>query len=114
MLSLDNNRYSFRMNLLIDGVGDLSCQPLLHLKPAGIHIDESRNLAEAHNTAVWDIADVAFAEKRKQMVLTQTEHLDVANNDHFIVGNVEKRLPQDIVGIHAVTACQEPHRPIDA
>src|SRR5215471_11535747 len=114
MLRLDNNRYSFRMDLLIDGVGDLSCQPLLHLQPAGIHIDESRNLAEAHNTAVWDIADVTFAEKRQQMMLAETEHLDVANDDHFIVRNIEKRLAQDVVCIHAVTACQKPHRPIDA
>lgn len=45
MLRFDDNSYSFRADLVIDGIRDLHREPLLHLKSAGVHVDESWNLA---------------------------------------------------------------------
>ena len=38
-----------------------------------IHVDQAGNLAQADDAAVGNIADVTFAEKRKQVMLAKAE-----------------------------------------
>ena len=45
MLRFDDNSNSFRADLVIDSIRDLHREPFLHLKSAGVHVDEPRNLA---------------------------------------------------------------------
>src|SRR5687768_13207144 len=43
----DDARCAHRVELFHQRVGDLSCQPLLHLRSAGVAFDESGELAQA-------------------------------------------------------------------
>ena len=107
MLGFDDDRHATRMDFLFNRFSNLRRQSLLNLKSPGVHIHEPRYLAQADDAAVWNLPHMAFAEERKQMMLAQTEQLDVPNDDHFVVGNVEHCLVQKLVGVHLVAAGQE-------
>jgi len=109
MLSLDNDSHAPRLNLFSDGVGNLSGQAFLHLKPPGEHVDKTWNLAEPDYAAVRDVTDVAFSEKRQKVMLAQAENFDVADDDHLVISDVKKRPTQNLVCIHAIAAGQKPH-----
>jgi hypothetical protein len=42
------------------------------------------DLAQADNATVRNVADVTLAEERKQVMLAETERLDVPDDDHFV------------------------------
>ena len=41
---------------------------------------------------------MSLAKKRKHVVLTQAVHLDVLDQDHFVIGLVKQRGAQDVRG----------------
>jgi hypothetical protein len=83
--TLDNDSDPARCDHVIDGVRYLSSHPFLKLKPAGIGVDQPRQLAQTHDPAVRNVADVRAPKEWKQMVLTQTEEGDVLHDDHVVV-----------------------------
>src|SRR5947207_15450649 len=113
MLRFDDDRDATRLNLLVDRLGDLRGQALLNLQPASIHVDQPRNLAQADHPAVRDIPDMTLAEKREQMMLAQAEQLDIPDDDHFVIRNIEERFVQDVIRIHPVTARKKTECTID-
>src|SRR3984893_14520452 len=74
-----------RVDRSVDCLRYLPRHPLLHLKPAGVHIHKARQLAQAHDLAIGHIANVHAPKEGKQMMLTQTEEGDVLDNDHVVV-----------------------------
>ena len=50
---------------------------------------------------------MAFAEKRKQVVLAQAVHLDISNDDHLIVLHIEERPVENFLNALPITLCQE-------
>src|SRR4029077_730555 len=85
MATLDNDSDTARRDHRVDGVRNLSSHPFLKLKPAGIGVDQARQLAQTHDTAVGYVSDVRPAKEWKQMVLTQAEECDVLHDDHVVV-----------------------------
>jgi len=83
--TLDNDTDPARRDHGIDGVRYLPSHPFLKLKPVGIGVDEARQLAQTHDPAVRNVADVRAPEEWKEMVLTQTEEGDVLHDDHVVV-----------------------------
>src|SRR4029077_4183558 len=84
------------------------------LQAARKEFDEARNFAEADDASVGDVGDVHFAEERQQMVLAETEHLDVFDDDHFVVAHGEERAFEQGLGIFLVLLGEELHGFVDA
>ena len=55
--------HAARCRGLHERVGNLFCEPLLHLQPARAHVRHARKLREAEHSAVGQVADVAPAVK---------------------------------------------------
>ena len=49
---------------------------------------------------------MTFAEKRKQMMLTQGVKINVPNQDHLAVRDFEKSLVDELVDVHLVAGGQ--------
>src|SRR2546428_359253 len=88
MLRLDDNGDPARVNLFVDRFRDLGRQPLLNLKPPGVHVDQPWNFAQADHAAVRNVPDMAFAEKWKQVMLAEAEKLNVADDDHLVISDI--------------------------
>ncbi len=99
---------------LVDGFGDLAGEALLHLEAAGEGIDEAREFAEANDFAGGDVGDVGLAEEWEQVVLAHGVELDVLDDDHLVVLDVEERAVEDFVDVHAVALGEEGHRLLHA
>jgi hypothetical protein len=85
MATLDNYTDPARRDHGIDRLRYLPSHSLLDLKPAGVHVDQAGQLAQTHDPAFGDVADVHAPKERKQMVLTQTVENDVLHDDHIVV-----------------------------
>ena len=73
---------------------------LLDLGPAGVEVDDPRQLRQARHPAALagDVADVRDAVERHEVVLAAGEDRDVLDEDQLLVVLVE-RLVQDGVGV---------------
>src|ERR1700757_3081459 len=101
MARFDDHAHALRFDDLLDGLGDLRGEALLNLEAAREKFDEARNLAESNHAALGDVGDVHLAEKWQQMVLAQTEHLDVFDDHHLIVADGEQSSLEESLGIFA-------------
>ena len=83
-------------------VGDLGGQPLLHLRALGVDVDQPGQLGQPGDLAALgrDVADVGDAGERHQVVLAHRPELDVADQDHLVVADVEGR-GEHVLGRHA-------------
>ena len=84
--------------MLHQRVGDLRGQPLLHLRPTGEDVDQPGQLGQPGDAAVvdGDVADVRDAVERHQVVLAHRADLDVLDQHHLVVAEVERR-GQDVL-----------------
>ena len=92
MARFDHHAHALRVDRIHDCLRDLLGQPLLQLQPARVHVDQTRELADAEDRAARDVADVAAAEERQHVVLAQAVELDVLH-DHHAVGSCVKTAP---------------------
>jgi len=106
MLGFDHNGHALWFNSVVNDFGDLHRQALLHLQAPGEHIDKTGDLAQSNDLPVGNIGDMAFSEKRKEMVFTKTEDLNVPDDYHLVIRHLEQSAVQDLLGIHAVAAGQ--------
>ncbi len=76
-----------------EGVGDLRGQPLLDLRALGEHVDEPGQLGQPRDAPalVGDVADVRDAVEGHEVVLAGAVELDVLDEDHLVVAEVERR-----------------------
>src|SRR6478735_8594841 len=93
VLALDDDDRAARLQVLDERVGDLGRQALLDLGAAREHLDEARELGEPGDPAVdvGDVADVRDAVERHEVVLARRVHLDVLDEHHLLVTEVERR-----------------------
>jgi len=67
----DDHCHPLWLKVLPDCVRHLGRQSLLDLQPAGIHLDDARDLREADHPAARNVGDRGLAEERQQVVLAQ-------------------------------------------
>lgn len=60
MARLDDDGHAERIERLLNAIADLHGQPLLHLQPAGIGLDDARDLRQPGDIAVRDIGYMAL------------------------------------------------------
>ncbi len=70
-----------RRDQLDERVRDLLAEPLLHREPAGVELDEARQLRDADDLGAGDVGDVRGAEERQRMVLAQAVERDRTLDD---------------------------------
>ena len=72
-------------------VGDLGGEPLLHLGPPGVGVDQPGQLRQAGDAAVVvrDVGHVGLADERHQVVLAERVERDVPHHDHLVVAGLE-------------------------
>jgi hypothetical protein len=104
---LGHHGHATRRQHLLDHLGDLHREPLLHLEAAGEHLDEPGDLREAHDLAVRDVGHVHPTEERQHVVLAQAVEADVLHQDHLVVADVEQGAVQKLGGILRVALGQE-------
>ena len=73
---------------LVDPLGDLPGQPLLHLQVAREQLDDARELRQPDEAVAGHVADVRDAAERQQVVLAQRVERDVGDDDEFVVALV--------------------------
>jgi hypothetical protein len=61
--TLDNDTDPARPDYGIDRLGYLPSHPFLELKPVGVRVDETRQLAEPYDPALGNVADVHTPEE---------------------------------------------------
>jgi hypothetical protein len=110
----DDNADALGFDYFLDGFGDLGGEALLNLQAAREELDEARDFAEADNTSVGDVGNVDFAEEREQVMLAETEHLDIFHDHHFVVGDGEEGAFEEGLGIFLVSLGEEFHGFVDA
>ena len=81
---LDDHADALGFEVVHQRAGDLVGQALLQLQTARVKIRQTRQLADAQDAALGDIADMAPAEKRQQVVLAEAEDLDILDDDHVV------------------------------
>jgi len=93
VLALDHDDRAARFEDPHQRVRDLAGEPLLHLRTAGVDVDQPGQLGQAGDLAVdrRDVADVRDAPERHQVVLADRGQLDVLDQHHLVVAEVEGR-----------------------
>ncbi len=104
MAGLNNYAYALRFDYFLNGFSNLRGEPFLNLQAAGEEFDQPRDFAEADYFSVGDVGYVHLAEKRKQMVLAEAEHLDIFDDHHLVVADGEERALEQSLGIFGVAA----------
>ena len=107
---LADNADAFGVQNSLNRLGDLLRQPLLHLQPAGKHVDDPGNLTQADYLVLGQVGHVHLAVEGQQMVFAHAEELDVLDDHHLVVLNGEQRPVDDFVQIHGVAAGQKAER----
>src|SRR5579862_4997104 len=110
----DDNSHALRGDDVLDGVGDLTREALLHLEAASEDLDKTRDFAESDDLAVGDVGDVHLAEEGQHVVLAERVHLDVLDDDHLVIVDVEEGVVEDGVGIFVVSLGEEGQGFLDA
>ena len=113
MTRLDDYADSPRGQLIVQRLGDLLGQALLELEPVGEHPDQTGDLAQPDDPALWQIADMAAAEERQHMVLAKAVERDVLDEHHLVVVLVEDSARDDVRRADPVAVGQLPQRPGD-
>src|SRR5680860_1296377 len=91
VLGLDDHDHATGLEELDHRVGDLRGQAFLDLRALGVDVDQPGQLGEAGDLAVLvgDIAHVRHPGERHQVVLAHRPQLDVADQHHLVVADVE-------------------------
>src|SRR5437763_12581985 len=71
VLCLDDHADALGCELLIEPIGDLLGQPLLHLQATGEHLDNASEFGQSEYSTVGDVAHVGCSVKGQQMMLAE-------------------------------------------
>ena len=99
---------------VLQELGDLLGQALLDLQPAGVHLDDARDLGQADDPPARDVGDRRGPEERQQVVLAERVERDVLDDDHLAVVDIEDRVVDQPLGIDVVAGGQLGVHPVDA
>src|SRR5271165_2960416 len=107
MTGFDDDSDALRDDRVLDSVGDLARETLLHLQAAREDFDEARDFAESDDFAVRNVRDMDLSEERQHVMLAERIHFDILHDDHLVVVHIEVRIVQDSVGVLAVSLGEE-------
>src|SRR5690606_24353508 len=94
-----------RLQHALDAAGDLRGHLLLHLEATGVGVHDPRQLADAHDLAVGQVADMRLADDRRHVVLAVRLELDVAQHDQLVVaGDLLEGAREVVVRVQLVAA----------
>ncbi len=79
MRRFEHDEDATRCESLVEDVGDLFAQTLLHLRAGRDRVDDLRQGTEPDDAFVGEVGDVRRAEERQQMVLAHGTEGDVAD-----------------------------------
>lgn len=85
VISLDDDGDAFGFQRLLECIADLLREALLGLESPCKHIDDTRDFAQAENFLSRNVSDMHFADEGEEVMLAETEALDVLH-DHHPVG----------------------------
>ena len=85
MLGLQHDDDSFRIEFLVQQIGNRVRHPLLNLRPARDLFDDASQFAQPRDLAIGQIADVGLADERQQVVLTHAVESDVTHEYQLVV-----------------------------
>ena len=96
-----------RVQVVLQPVGDLLGEPLLHLQVAGEQVEHAGELRQAEDPLARQVADVRDPAERQQVVLAERLHRDAGGQDQLVValvvgerGQVERRRGEELgVGV---------------
>src|SRR5215472_14955647 len=89
MPGLNDDPNALGADLLLDGLRDLIRQALLNLQASRKHVHHAGDLAQAKHAPARQIRHMRPAEKRQQMMLTQTEKFNILYYHHLVVMDAE-------------------------
>src|SRR5215831_13744763 len=81
----DDDSDALRLDHFLNRLGDLRRKAFLDLQAPREQFYETWDFAQSDHPSVGNVGYVHFAKKRKHMVLTQAEHLDVFHDHHLVV-----------------------------
>jgi hypothetical protein len=94
VLGLDHHADPLWRQVILQPVGDLLGQPLLHLQITGEQLDHPRQLGQPEDPIARQVADVRDALERQHVVLAQRLDRDVAGQHEFVVALVVRERGQ--------------------
>src|SRR5690606_26769395 len=101
----DHHAHAARLQHPLDAARDLRGHLLLHLEAARVGVHHPRELADADDLAIGQVADVRLADDRRHVVLAVRLELDVAQHDHLVVaGDLLEGAGEVLVRIQGVAA----------
>src|SRR5438552_6762102 len=110
MARFDDHADTLRRNLFLNGFSDLAGHALLDLQAPREHVHQAGHFAQPNHFFARQIGHVGLAEERQQVMLAQTEKLDVLDQHHFVVAHAERRAVEQMVGVLVIAAGQEAQR----
>jgi len=104
MRPLDHDGHALRRQHAVPVIGDLGRHPLLDLKPLGVALDEPRELRNADDPIVRQIADVHPADDRRHVVLAMGDEVNVSHQHHLVIAGDLLECPlQELVGVVVIS-----------
>ena len=88
MLGLDDDPDAPRREPLVEPVGDLLSQALLHLQAARERFDDTRQFGQAEDALTGQVPDVGDTVERQEVVLAERLKGDVPGEHEFVVALV--------------------------
>jgi len=85
MRCLDDHADAFRLEHILNAMGDLCGHGFLYLQAARECLDNTGEFADADNVAIRQVANVGPADDRRHVVLAMRLELDISQDNHFIV-----------------------------
>src|SRR3990172_133370 len=111
---LDDHPPALGVEPIFDEVGDLLGHALLDLEPPCEHLDDARQLREADHLVARDVRHGRLAEEREEVVLAERVELDVLDDHHLGVLDLEDGAVEESIRIDVVTGQELAVHPVDA
>ncbi len=83
--ALDDDAEGFGFDVLVERICDLRREPFLDLQAPREDVNETSELAQAHDLLVRDVADMRDTHKREHVMLAEGADLDVLLHHDLVV-----------------------------
>ena len=114
MRGANHNASPFRLEVLVQSVGDLLSHAFLHLQPLSECVHRPRQLGQANHSLAWPVANCSGSNKREHVVFAQRRELDAINeHEPTMSGNVELdvQVGSNVVAVPSSHFSERPQHP---
>ena len=85
MFGFDHHAHTLGFQHLIDGAGDVGGQLFLDLQPPRVAMHDAGELGDAHHPVSREITHMRLACDGQHVMLAETHHRYVSQNDEFVI-----------------------------